>query len=62
MTILPLWEDIEAKPENERSALEQFIYDNEPAGMPEARDWLRDLQKVLKEVTQANNDLDPEGL
>lgn len=34
---LPTWDECAAKPEDDRDALERFIYDNTPAGRDEPK-------------------------
>lgn len=49
-TELPAWEDCMPKADrNEASALERFIYDNEPAGTQE-EEWRQGLQAVIAEA------------
>lgn len=46
---LPLWSDCEtAVDERNPTPLEKFIYDNEPGGSNEARQWRLDLLHVLQ--------------
>lgn len=49
---LPEWRDCSIKIDNkeEMSALEFFVYDNEPAGIDKAKTFRENLSKVITEV------------
>lgn len=47
---LPSWEQCDHKPEEERTELERFICDNEPAGADREDKWRSALAVVLAEA------------
>jgi len=47
MSKLPTWEECERKPREDRNALEDFIHDNEPAGVPGDEEFRLGLECAL---------------
>lgn len=44
---LPTWHQCDSTPKEERTSLEQFIYDNEPADIDESKAFRTNLEELL---------------
>lgn len=46
--VIPTWQEATLPAKHERTALERFIYENEPGGLVETENFRKDLQAVLQ--------------